>query len=120
MVNKDNIKDKNTLEKIVEFQNEAENTSEINFSSLYYLNLDKLGIKNVVKENIYFMDINTKIVYINKGIDLKNGKTYVLEEKEILPISLTSEETKTGFKLIISSNLKEESTFEYEVYINIL
>ena len=27
MVNKDNIKDKNTLEKIVEFQNEAENTS---------------------------------------------------------------------------------------------
>lgn len=118
MVNKDNIKDKNTLEKIVEFQNEAENTSEINFSSLYYLNLDKLGIKNVVKENIYFMDINTKIVYINKGIDLKNGKTYVLEEKEILPISLTSEETKTGFKLIISSNLKEESTFEYEVYIN--
>lgn len=118
MVNKDNIKDKNTLEKIVEFQNEAENTSEINFSSLYYLNLDKLGIKNVVKENIYFMDINTKIVYINKGIDLKNGKTYVLEEKEILPISLTSEETKIGFKLIISSNLKEESTFEYEVYIN--
>lgn len=118
MVNKDNIKDKNTLEKIVEFQNEAENTSEINFSSLYYLNLDKLGIKNVVKENIYFMDINTKIVYINKGIDLKNGKTYVLEEKEILPISLTSEETKTGFELIISSNLKEESTFEYEVYIN--
>ena len=53
-VDPNNMKDKSTLETIVKFQNEAETIDEINFSDLYYLDLEKLGLKNSVKENRYF------------------------------------------------------------------
>ncbi|MEI3391064.1 MAG: hypothetical protein V8R30_05445 [Clostridia bacterium] len=46
------------------------------------------------------MDIGTKIVYINNGIKLSKGITYVLEEKEIWPVYLRAEEIEEGFKLI--------------------
>ena len=112
-VDPNNMKDKSTLETIVKFQNEAETIDEINFSDLYYLDLEKLGLKNSVKENRYFMDINTKLVYVNEGIELAKGRTYILEEKEILPIVLNAEETDTGFKLIISLNSNYKNIEEY-------
>ncbi len=112
-VDLNNVKDKSTLETIVKFQNEAETIDEINFSDLYYLDLEKLGLKNSVKENRYFMDINTKLVYVNEGIELAKGRTYILEEKEILPIVLNAEETDTGFKLIISLNSNYKNIEEY-------
>lgn len=117
-IGENDITDEATLEKIVEFQNEAESTENINFSCLYYLDLEKLGIKGDIKENRYFMDVNTKIIYINEGIVLNEGQTYILEEKEILPVVLNSRETENGFGLEVILNLQAENVVEYEFYIN--
>lgn len=62
------------------------------------------------------MDIETRIIYINGGILLASGRKYVLEEKEILPVKISSQETEKGFKLIATVEDKEVQRFSF--YIN--
>ena len=62
------------------------------------------------------MDIETRIIYINGGILLASGRKYVLEEKEILPVKISSQETENGFKLIATVEDKEVQRFSF--YIN--
>lgn len=113
---KEDIKDKKTLEKIVGFQYGVDSIDQIRFESLYYLDMAMLGLTGV-KEERYFMDIDTRIVYINEGILLSSGMTYVLEEKDILPVKISAEETGTGFKL--KASMQEERKIQsYDFYIN--
>ena len=113
-VSNTDIKDKNTLETIVKFQYEVASIEEIRYESLYYLDLEKLGVNNI-KDKRYFMDIETRIIYINGGILLASGETYVLEEKNILPVQLTSEETDEGFRLIASIDDLKAQRFTFYI-----
>lgn len=100
----------------MQYQNTAESIEQINYNSLYYLDLEKLGL-NGIEKNKYFMDIETRIIYINEGIKLNKGKIYILEEKEILPIELSTEETEKGFKLIarLAEDSKEVKLYNFYI-----
>ena len=110
------ITDSNTLEAIVQFQSDAESVEQIHFERLYYLDMDRLGLFGITNE--YFMDIETRVVYINNGIELNSGMTYVLEEKEIFPVTLAVEQIVNGFKLIATSDENNEQISSYNFYIN--
>ena len=113
---KDDITDNKTLETIVEYQYGVDSIENINFSNLYYLDLGKLNLTGI-KEKRYFMDISTNMVFVNEGIQLHEGKIYILEAKEIMPIKLEAEETEQGFKLIASLE-DTGSISRYTFYIN--
>lgn len=110
------ITDSNTLEAIVQFQSDAESVEQIHFERLYYLDMDRLGLSGITNE--YFMDIETRVVYINNGIELNSGMTYVLEEREIFPVTLGVEQIANGFKLIATSDENNEQINSYNFYIN--
>lgn len=78
--------------------------------------MDRLGLFGITNE--YFMDIETRVVYINNGIELNSGMTYVLEEKEIFPVTLAVEQIVNGFKLIATSDENNEQISSYNFYIN--
>lgn len=112
---KEEITDETLLNIIMENQAGIGNIKQIEYSRLYKLDLSVLGIPNI-EENKYFMDIGTKIVYINNGIKLSKGITYVLEEKEIWPVYLRAEEIEEGFKLI--ANVEDNTNVRnYNFYI---
>lgn len=54
-------------------------TEDIDYSTLFYLDREKLGITKV-KEKVYFIDTKDGTVYINNGIELENGIAYILTE----------------------------------------
>lgn len=54
-------------------------TENIDYSTLFYLDREKLGITKV-KEKVYFIDTKDGTVYINNGIELENGVAYILTE----------------------------------------
>ena len=112
---KEEITDETLLNIIMENQAGIESIDYIEYSRLYKLDLSVLGIPNI-EENKYFMDIGTKMVYINNGIKLSKGITYVLEEKEICPVYLRAEEIEEGFKLI--ANVEDNTNVRsYSFYI---
>lgn len=51
----------------------------IDYSTLFYLNKDTLGLSGI-KDKKYFIDTKNGIVYINNGIELANGMSYILSE----------------------------------------
>lgn len=78
--------------------------------------MKKLGVSN--SSNEYFMDIETRIVYINNGVKVSSGTIYVLEEREIFPVVLAVEQIERGFKLIATADEKNEQISSYHFYIN--
>lgn len=52
-------------------------SDNIIYDRLYYLDQNKLGIK--VPNNKYYMDTDTRIVYIHGGIELSTGTVYKLD-----------------------------------------
>ena len=112
---KEDITDETLLNIIMENQAGIESTEQIQYDRLYKLDLTTLGIYNI-EENKYFMDIGTKMIYINNGIKLSKGITYFLEEKEIWPVYLKAEEIDEGFKLV--ANIEDNTNVRsYSFYI---
>ena len=65
------------------------------------------------------MDIGTKMVYINNGIKLSSGMTYVLEAKELLPVVLSVEEIERGFRLVANAEEGSSNIRSYSFYIEV-
>ena len=114
---KEEIQNEETLETIVKFQYGVDNIEQIDFSNMYWLDLQELGIRGV-KEKRYLMDLSTNIVFINEGIELNAGTKYVLEEKEIMPISLEVQEIEEGFKLIATIQNTSKEISGYTFFLN--
>lgn len=116
-VEKEDIKDEETLKTIVGFQYGVEDEEQIDISNMYYLDLIKLNLRGI-REKRYFMDTSTGIVFINEGIELNAGKIYVLEEKDIMPITLEAQEIEGGFKLKATVKTSDIEVNGYTIYLN--
>lgn len=114
---KEEIEDNMTLETILEFQYGVDNIEEIDFSNMYYLDFSILNLRGI-KQKRYFMDTSTGIVFINEGIELNAGKVYVLEEKDIMPITLETQEIAEGFKLIATVQTPDRDVNGYTFFLN--
>lgn len=110
------ITDENTKNKIVEYQIDAENQEQIHYERLYELDMQKLGLGET--ENTYIMDIETRIIFINNGLKVNKGIMYVIEEKEILPATIETEQGTKGFILKANADENAENIYGYEFYIN--
>ena len=82
-VPKEEITDEVTQTKIVEYQPDVDFITDIKYERLYYLDSTKLNI-NELPEKRYIIDIETGVVFVNNGLEVKEDgtKTYVLAEYE--------------------------------------
>ena len=82
-VPKEEITDEITQTKIVEYQPDVDFITDIKYERLYYLDSTKLNV-NELPEKRYIIDIETGVVFVNNGLEVKEDgtKTYVLAEYE--------------------------------------
>ena len=82
-VPKEEITDEVTQTKIVEYQPDVDFITDIKYERLYYLDSEKLNVNNL-PEKRYIIDIETGVVFVNNGLEVKEDgtKTYVLAEYE--------------------------------------
>ena len=82
-VPKEEITDEVTQTKIVEYQPDVDFITDIKYERLYYLDSEKLNVNNL-PEKRYILDIETGVVFVNNGLEVKEDgtKTYVLAEYE--------------------------------------
>ena len=114
---KEEITDHTTIETILKFQSGVASMDQIDFSNMYYIDLAQLNLSGI-SEKRYFMDTSTNIVFINEGIELNAGKIYVLEEKNIMPITLETQEIEEGFKLIATVQATDREVSGYTFFLN--